>query len=75
MQLARWAFIDGDESLQTASRVMHDCGVDKVVVTAPCDGAAIPVGMLSAQDIVTHVVAFGLDTSVLTAGDLLTLRR
>ncbi len=52
---------------------MRALSVDKVVVTARHDGAWIPVGMVSAEDIVTRVLAVGLDSSVLTAGDLLTL--
>jgi CBS-domain-containing membrane protein len=52
---------------------MRELSVDKVVVTARHDGARIPVGVVSAADIVTRVVAVGLDSSVLTAGDLVTL--
>lgn len=45
--------------------------IDQVVVTEREAGASMPIGILSASDIVTRVVAFGLDSSVVTAGDLL----
>ena len=45
--------------------------IDQVVVTERAAGASVPIGILSASDIVTRVVAFGLDSSVVTAGDLL----
>jgi CBS domain-containing protein len=45
--------------------------VDYVVVTEPANDVRIPLGIVSARDIVTRVVALGLDSSVVTAGDLL----
>lgn len=68
-----WPCIDCEASVRSASRVMRELSVDKVVVMVRHDGVRIPLGTVSAEDIVTRVVAVGLDTSVLTAGDLLTL--
>jgi CBS domain-containing protein len=45
--------------------------VDQVVVTKHENGARVPLGVISARDIVTRVVALGLDSSVLKAGDLI----
>jgi len=63
--------IDRDDSVETASCAMRLERVDEVVVTERQPGARVPIGIVSARDIVTRVVALGLDSSVLTAGDLL----
>jgi CBS domain-containing protein len=63
--------IDRDESVEAASSAMRIERVDEVVVTERQSDARIPIGIVSARDIVTRVVALGLDSSVVTAGDLL----
>ncbi|HYX66821.1 MAG TPA: CBS domain-containing protein [Burkholderiales bacterium] len=63
--------VDREQSVEAASYAMRLQKVDQVVVTERDVGASVPIGILSASDIVTRVVALGLDSSVVTAGDLL----
>jgi signal-transduction protein with cAMP-binding, CBS, and nucleotidyltransferase domain len=65
------ARIDCDASVLNASVVMREFHVDEVVVTIGRE--PIPLGVVTAEDIVTRVVALGLDSGVLTVGDLLAL--
>ena len=63
--------VDADQTVEAASFAMRRQKIDRVVVMQ-CSGAAgAPLGILSASDIVTRVVALGLDSSVVTVGDLL----
>lgn len=72
MGTRRAACVDRNETLKDASCAMRSQQVDRVVVTEPANDAfAVPVGILSANDIVTRAVALGLDCSVITVGDLL----
>jgi hypothetical protein len=54
--------VDRELSIAEVSRVMSRCGA--------AEGALVAVGVVSARDIVTRVVAAGLDPEVLTAGDI-----
>jgi signal-transduction protein with cAMP-binding, CBS, and nucleotidyltransferase domain len=63
--------IDRNDSVEAASCAMRMHEVDQVVVTATDQDAKTPIGIISARDIVTRVMALGLDSSVITAGDLL----
>jgi CBS domain-containing protein len=65
------ACLDWNESVVAASCAMRAQRVDQVVVTKHENGARVPLGVISARDIVTRVVALGLDSSVLKAGDLI----
>jgi CBS domain-containing protein len=56
--------------VEAASCAMRTQQVEQVVVTKQENGARIPLGVISARDIVTRVVALGLDCSVLKTGDL-----
>ena len=76
MQLAKVArrqpqCIDREATIEEASRVMRDQRVDELVVTETSEGTPVAAGILSAHDIVTRVVALGLEPSVVTAGDIL----
>jgi CBS domain-containing protein len=76
MQLAmvarrRPVCIDRDSSILAASRLMREERVEELVVTERLDDKPIPAGIVSARDLVTRVVAVGLDPSVLTVGDIL----
>lgn len=76
MQLAKVArrqplCIDREATIEQASRVMRDQRVDALVVTEAAEGAPVAAGILSAHDIVTRVIAVGLEPSVVTAGDIL----
>jgi CBS domain-containing protein len=69
--------IDREASVQDASRLMREQRADTLVVVGAGSGvggnhaARIPVGTISMRDIVTRVVAVGLDPCIVTAGDLL----
>jgi CBS domain-containing protein len=63
--------IDREASVGAASGLMHDQRVDEVVVTEELNGKPIPAGIISARDIVTRVLACGLDPTVVTVGDIL----
>lgn len=76
MQLAKVArrqplCIDREATIAEASRVMRDQRVDALVVTEASEGSPVAAGILSAHDIVTRVIAVGLEPSVVTAGDIL----
>ena len=63
--------VDADQTVQAASVAMRVQKIDRVVVMQRGGAACAPLGVLSASDIVTRVVALGLDSSVVTVGDLL----
>lgn len=71
--VARWepACIDREATIEEASRVMRDQRVDALVVTETSEGTPVAAGIVSAHDIVTRVIAVGLEPSVVTAGDIL----
>jgi hypothetical protein len=59
-----------DASLCEASQRMRQCRTSELLVVAEDGGRVVPIGTLTASDIVTRVVAVGLDPAVLTAGDI-----
>jgi CBS domain-containing protein len=61
--------IESDATVEAASRLMRDERAGEVLVT----NSGSPAGALSANDIVTRVVALGLDPRVVTAGDVLAI--
>jgi hypothetical protein len=73
MEPSRVVRVDGNATVLDASRVMREWHVDWVVVTEAGRGGAVPLGVLSAREIVDRVVAVGLDANVVTAGDVLSL--
>lgn len=60
-----------DASLVDCARIMHDDHVGSLVVVEARGGRNIPVGMLTDRDIAIEAVAFALDTSTITAGDIM----
>jgi len=62
--------VDRETTIAGASRVMRDFGVEELVVVDTRGGDAVPVGVMSARQIVTRIVATGLEPAVLTAGDI-----
>jgi hypothetical protein len=66
----RLAYVDRELSILEASRLMRTSGAAELLVTDPAEGTLLPVGVVTARDIVTRVVAVELDPSVLTAGDI-----
>jgi CBS domain-containing protein len=69
------ACVDGNATVADASRVMRELNVDEVVVVEAQRGTPVPVGILSARDVVDRVVALDLDASVVTAADVVSLAR
>ena len=63
--------VDADQTVEAASFAMRRQNIDRGVVMERSAAAGAPLGILSASDIVTRVVALGLDSSVVTVGDLL----
>jgi hypothetical protein len=62
--------IDREVSVLEASRVMRCRRVDVLLVTDPGEGAVVPLGVVTARDIVSRVLATGLDAAVVTVGDI-----
>jgi len=53
-----------------ASKLMRKSGTTELLVTGVANGMLLPIGIVTANDIVTRVIATGLDPAVLTAGDI-----
>lgn len=62
--------VDSGMTIVAASRRMRSFQVEELVVTDRAEATLIPVGTVSARDIVTRIIAVGLDPAVLTAGDI-----
>lgn len=71
-EIARSNFtsVDKEASVLSVSKLMRQSGATELVVTGVTDGVFLAIGILTASDIVTRVVATGVDPSVLTAGDI-----
>lgn len=54
-----------DESVATATRLMHESHVGWLVVADQVDGERVPVGMLTDRDITVAIVAPGLDANTI----------
>lgn len=66
----RLAHIDREASVLEASRLMRTSGATELLVVDKAHGAPFAFGILTANDIVTRVMAAGLDPTVLTTGDI-----
>ncbi|TMH30586.1 MAG: CBS domain-containing protein [Betaproteobacteria bacterium] len=62
--------VEGDTTVLEATRLMRSFRVAQLVVAECSTGAWTPRGIVSARDIVTRVIAAGLDPNVVTAGDI-----
>ena len=62
--------VDRETSILEASRLMRESGATELLVTGATQGVLLAIGIVTATDIVTRVVAAGLDPAVLTAGDI-----
>jgi len=62
--------IDGAASVLEASKLMRKSGTAELLVTCKSCGQMVSLGIVTASDIVTRVVAAELDPSVLTIGDI-----
>jgi CBS domain-containing protein len=63
-------YVDRELSILEACRVMRRSGAEELLVTDQAEGTIVPLGVVTARDIVTRIVAAGLDPAVLTAGDI-----
>jgi len=63
-------YVDRDASVLAASRLMRESGATQLLVTEVTAGVFVAIGIVTAGDIVTRVIATGLDPAVLTAGDI-----
>jgi CBS domain-containing protein len=63
--------IDRGATVSTASKLMREEHVDELLVTQRIAGCPVPAGILSARDIVVHVIGVELDPEVFTVGDVL----
>lgn len=62
--------VDKEASVLTASKLMRESGATQLLVTEVTDGVFVAIGIVTAGDIVSRVIAAGLDPAVLTAGDI-----
>jgi len=62
--------VDRDTTILGASNLMRIYQVGELVVTRQPNGILFRVGIISAWDIVTRIIATELDPTVLTAGDI-----
>jgi len=63
--------IDGSASVAIASRLMREAHVEELVVTQSIAGLPVPAGVVSARDIVVHVLGLELDPAVFTVADVM----
>ena len=63
--------IDRGATVSAASKLMREARVDELLVTQPIAGCPVPAGIVSARDIVVHVLGVELDPQLFTVGDLL----
>jgi len=63
--------VQPEESITECARRMHTEHVGCLIVVEQADGIPIPIGVLTDRDITIEVVAFGLDPSAMTAGDIM----
>jgi CBS domain-containing protein len=61
---------DREASVLEVSKLMRKAGTTELLVTGEANGMLLPVGIVTANDIVTRVIAAELDPTVLTAGDI-----
>jgi CBS domain-containing protein len=62
--------IHREASVLDASKLMRKSATTELLVTDEINGMLFPIGMLTANDIVMHVIAAGLDPAVFTTGDI-----
>ena len=63
--------IDRDASVLEASKLMRKTGSTELLVTDEAHGRFLAIGVVTANDIVTRVIAAGLAPAVLTVGDII----
>ena len=64
------AHVDREASVLEASKLMRKSGTTELLVVDNANGTLLPLGIVTANDIVTRVIAVDLDPAVLTTGDI-----
>jgi CBS domain-containing protein len=64
------AIVPSEASIVEASRLMRERGATELLVLGQIDGEPRRLGIVTEHDIVTRVLALGLDPAVVTAGDI-----
>lgn len=64
------AYVDKEASVLAASKLMRESGATQLLVTEVTEGVFVAIGIVTAGDIVTRVIAHGLDPALVTAGDI-----
>ena len=62
--------VDSGTTIVAASRLMRSFEVEELIVTDRPDRGPVPIGIVSARDIVIRIIAAELDPAVVTAGDI-----
>ena len=62
--------IDREASVLEASKLMRKSRTTELLVTDKARGTLRPIGVVTASDIVTRVMAADLDPAVMTVGDI-----
>lgn len=62
--------VDRNASVFEASQLMRKSGATELLVTRETNGKLLALGVVTAGDFVTRVIAAGLDPAVLTTGDI-----
>lgn len=60
-----------EATILEASRLMREYHVGDLIVVDEVSGRRVPAGIVTDRDVVLEVVSMGLDTSVLTVGDIM----
>lgn len=60
-----------EATILEASRLMRQYHVGDLIVVDEVAGKRVPAGIVTDRDVVLEVVSMGLDTSVLTVGDIM----
>jgi len=63
-------YIDRNASVLEASKLMRQSRATELLVVDKAAGSPFTFGFVTANDIVTRVIATGLDPAVVTAGDI-----
>jgi CBS domain-containing protein len=64
------AHVDREASVYETSKLMRDSGATEILVTDEVNGNLLGIGVITANDIISRVVAAGLDPAVMTVGDI-----
>lgn len=64
-------FVEPDNSIAEAARLMREYHVGGLVVVKEKSGKRVPVGIVTDRDLVIEVIAEGVETGDITVGDIM----